>query len=434
MPSPSKIGIDREEGQEGGGGKRGEREGGEEGCSLVGGKTMGELGGEIERLSSIDRLASTREKLPDVLVRLLSVDEVNYGLSVRIIKRLDSKAKTGEEGVVCVMDGGVRGRGGDEYAAEGRGEGGRGTGNDGRAAAAPAPAPAPALAQAVEPLHKMLLKDIPRAKPLTTDDDSKPQLPCIAASHTRVTTILALSMEMEMRAFERYAMRETARYVNSLLLEDCNLRDDGAGIIAAALGKHVHFTNTCRATLVSLSNNFITWRGVSAMAGALKTNTRLTALHLDWNTAGAEGGVAFARALEGNSTLRLLNLEACGLRDGGVSAIGHSLAYNRGLTELRISADNATSTGAIAVASSLRVNTALKILDMSGNSIGSFSANGGGYQIASAIAESNSTLTDLRWTLVESRHPSSTSSPTHSKPRNAPSGLAQAFPCLPLSS
>jgi hypothetical protein len=351
---------------------------------------LGELGEEIERLSSVDRLASTKEKLPDVLVRLLSVDEVNYGLSVRIIQRLDSKAKTGEEGVVCVMDGGVRGRGGDEYKKEGRGRGGGegGTGDDGRAEAGPAPA--------VEPMHKMLLKDIPRAKPLTLDDDSKPQLPCIAASHTRVTTILALSIKMEMRAFERYAMRETARYVNSLLLEDCNLRDDGAGIIAAALGKHVHFTNTCRATLVSLSNNFITWRGVSAIAGALKTNTRLTALHLDWNTAGAEGGVAFARALKGNSTLRLLNLEACGLRDEGVSAIGHALAANRGLIELRISADNATSGGAVAVASSLRVNTALEILDISGNSIGSSSANGGGYQIATAIAESNSTLTDLK--------------------------------------
>lgn len=81
------------------------------------------------------------------------------------------------------------------------------------------------------------------------------------------------------------------------------------------------------------ADHFI-WYLARQIANSLVTNTQLTALHLDWNMAGALGGHAFSRALRINSTLRILNLEAADLTDDGVAQVAKSLATNRGLREL----------------------------------------------------------------------------------------------------
>ena len=120
-------------------------------------------------------------------------------------------------------------------------------------------------------------------------DDGKPHLPCISTSHTRITTVLCVSLALkDVLQFERFAMQQTGRYVQVLILEDCSLRDEGAVIIAKALHRNVQGEMTCRAKLVSLANNFITHRGAVAIARALAINSQLESLHLDWNIAGSQ--------------------------------------------------------------------------------------------------------------------------------------------------
>jgi hypothetical protein len=75
---------------------------------------------------------------------------------------------------------------------------------------------------------------------------------------------------------------------------------------------------------------------VSAIAGALSHNTRLTTLKLPRNELSDEDAILFAVALSDNSTLETLDLRENNLRDDSVVALAEAARWSRGLHQLHL--------------------------------------------------------------------------------------------------
>ena len=199
-------------------------------------------------------------------------------------------------------------------------------------------------------------------------------------------------------------LKDEREEVIGLYLNINNIGDDGATAVADAL-KH----NT-RLTALSLYKNNIGDNGATAVADALKHNTRLTALSLNHNPIHEKGLKMIGQALHANRTLKTLHLGnnnndenennedvvppvAPGNdngNDGSYVIIALALRQNSSLTELYITHSNIHDQDAKALASTLKVNNTLTHLDLSGNKFG---PEGSG-ALASALKK-NTVLTEL---------------------------------------
>jgi len=105
----------------------------------------------------------------------------------------------------------------------------------------------------------------------------------------------------------RDVVLEDVRYqLDSLVLEDCRLGDEGAAI----LGQALRLNDKLR--FLDMSNNGITGKGAEEFCERL-TESYLRVVFMHWNPLGSKGGQAFARALKTNSDLQVLDLSFCGM-------------------------------------------------------------------------------------------------------------------------
>jgi Ran GTPase-activating protein (RanGAP) involved in mRNA processing and transport len=162
------------------------------------------------------------------------------------------------------------------------------------------------------------------------------------------------------------------------------------------------------------------YRGIGAIAEALKVNKSLTNLDLQFNNIGEQGAAgvrAIAGALMVNTSLTSLNLsyieigrtylrkedilslslslenvysEAQPFCPGGI-VIAQALKVNASLTALNLRGNQMGAKEGIVFAEALKVNTSLTNLDLQGNNIGAE----GGTAIAKALTV-NTSLTHLK--------------------------------------
>ena len=85
---------------------------------------------------------------------------------------------------------------------------------------------------------------------------------------------------------------------------------------------------------LNVSSMEITDEGVIAIAEALKINSTLQTIYLDYNEIGVEGAIAIAEALKINSTLQEINLDDNEIGDEGAIAIAEALKINSTLQKL----------------------------------------------------------------------------------------------------
>ena len=119
----------------------------------------------------------------------------------------------------------------------------------------------------------------------------------------------------------------------------------------------------------SLSENNIDAGGAIAIAEALKVNTLVTQLNLEFNQIGAAGAIAIAEALKVNKSVSQLNLHSNDIDAAGAIAIADSLKINTSVTELNLEFNQIGAAGAIAIAEALKINTSVTELNLSRNNI-----------------------------------------------------------------
>ncbi|XP_015748252.1 PREDICTED: nucleotide-binding oligomerization domain-containing protein 2-like isoform X3 [Acropora digitifera] len=165
-----------------------------------------------------------------------------------------------------------------------------------------------------------------------------------------------------------------------------NLLDwDGAKSLAEALR-----FNTSLSFLKLSSNNIGDW-GTNSLAQALKVNTGLSSLTLHNEYIGAEAANSLAQALRVNTSLSSLKLDYADIGGAeGATSLAQALRVNNSLSSLEFRENSIGAEGAVSLAQALRVNTSLSSLKLFKNSIGADGAN--------SLAESlkvNTTLSSL---------------------------------------
>ena len=125
-------------------------------------------------------------------------------------------------------------------------------------------------------------------------------------------------------------------------------------------------------TLISLYLQFkeIGDAGAAAIAQALVGNETLTQLYLYYNRIGDAGAAAIAQALVGNTTLTQLYLHNNQIGDAGAAAIGEALVGNETLTQLNLANNQIGDAGAAAIGEALVSNKTLTTLNLANNQIG----------------------------------------------------------------
>ena len=91
------------------------------------------------------------------------------------------------------------------------------------------------------------------------------------------------------------------------------------------------------ASMIILQDKGLTLHDATVVAEILKSNTSVTTVRLNRNTAiGDEGAKALAEALKVNATVETLDLQSCGIGDDGAAALAEALGSNTSLTRLEL--------------------------------------------------------------------------------------------------
>lgn len=107
------------------------------------------------------------------------------------------------------------------------------------------------------------------------------------------------------------------RQLQKLVLDACNLRDDGAEAVANVLAVHLKLQE------LSLGVNGIRNRGARALAKALQVNSVLKHLNLEWNRIESLGAIDLAKALNHNKSITLLEMTGNPVGPKGLRALRH---------------------------------------------------------------------------------------------------------------
>ena len=104
--------------------------------------------------------------------------------------------------------------------------------------------------------------------------------------------------------------------------------------------------------------------GAAYLGEALKDNTSIAELDVQWNMIGKEGVGRLAEALEVNRTITHLNLSGNSIDDTGVALVSTALAVNEGLTKVDLSGNHVGVDGASSLADALETNGTMRKLDV----------------------------------------------------------------------
>ena len=124
-------------------------------------------------------------------------------------------------------------------------------------------------------------------------------------------------------------------------------------------------------TLTKLDLDFygIGDQGATGLAEALKVNSTLTVLVLKDNVIGHQGATSIAEALKVNSTLTNLDLQHSYIGDQGATSIAEALKVNSTLTNLDLQDNDISDQGATCLVEALKMNSTLRFLDLSLNNV-----------------------------------------------------------------
>ena len=159
---------------------------------------------------------------------------------------------------------------------------------------------------------------------------------------------------------------------------------------ATALARCLRSPDVGLRTLV-LAENRITAAGMLALASALASDTRVTAINLAGNALGPRGAQHVATMLRINRTLRHLDLECNALRSAGAAALAEALKANHTLETLVLTDNDVESNGAVSIGAALQHNTGLRTLALDDNDI-----DAPGAQAIATALKTNATLRSLR--------------------------------------
>ncbi|KAG0274110.1 hypothetical protein BGZ96_004491, partial [Linnemannia gamsii] len=148
-------------------------------------------------------------------------------------------------------------------------------------------------------------------------------------------------------------------------------------------------TNSTMITL-HLGNNMIGDSGAQSLSVALRTNSTLITLSLDHNSIGDEGAQVLSEALKTNPTLITLSLDHNSIGDEGAQALSEALKTNSTLITLSLENNSIWLKGFLAFLEPLKTNLTLITLSLYNNPIGDNRA-----KALSEALKTSSTLTTL---------------------------------------
>ena len=136
-------------------------------------------------------------------------------------------------------------------------------------------------------------------------------------------------------ALESQKSRGSGLNLQQLDIGDCRLTDVGARHVAKLIELNTPITN------ITLSGNKgITSDGWSYIADALKRNTVLTTLSLDYNSLGDDGASLIAETLRENKTLVSLDLEGNKIGQAGAQNLLSALKQNKSIRDITLMPGN----------------------------------------------------------------------------------------------
>lgn len=182
------------------------------------------------------------------------------------------------------------------------------------------------------------------------------------------TSVLSLDLSRNVFGCPGCAELHEALLVNSsltrLVVAHCGLRDADVATLAHAL-----FHNTTL-RLLDVSANGFGVLGARKLGAMLKRNHYLHHLLADWNEVRLEGAAALAEGLIANGSLETLSLAHNALHDFGAIKLGDALVTNCSLRRLCLRCNSIGMEGVYAIAHGLTRNAGLTSLDVSGNTVG----------------------------------------------------------------
>ena len=173
---------------------------------------------------------------------------------------------------------------------------------------------------------------------------------CLGGNHLRsstvmivnalmqITTLNVLNLNCNQNRSEELAPALTSiishnKSMESLLLSDNNLNDDGVIKIAQSLCKH------SKLKIINLQSNNITEKAAEALASIISSNTGLEELYLDNNTIQL-GVIKMLTALTNISSLKVLDLNNNNIPEEAAAEISDTIKANNLIEKLRLNNNN----------------------------------------------------------------------------------------------
>ena len=214
--------------------------------------------------------------------------------------------------------------------------------------------------------------------------------------HVRLAQLFGSGLKLQDARVEYGPLREVhfasfseAVKVNTTLTQ-LDLQYNYIGAAGTASLAEAIKVNTTLKQLHFAGNN-IGDAGAASLAEAIKENTTLAQLDLPGNNIGDPGATSLAEAIKVNTTLTLLDLGRNKISDTGATSLAEAMKVNTTLTQFYLWKNNIGDAGAASLAQAIKVNTTLTLLDLQVNGIG----DAGATSLAEAI-KVNTALTRLR--------------------------------------
>ena len=180
----------------------------------------------------------------------------------------------------------------------------------------------------------------------------------------QVTTLKMLNLNDNQNRSEELAPALTSiisnnKFMESLLLSNNNLNDDGVIKIAQSLCKHT------KLKIINLQSNNITEKSAEALASIISSNTGLQELYLSNNTIQL-GVITMSTALKNISSLKVLDLNNNNIPEEAADELSAAIRANNSLEKLYLNSNHLGSSS-VMIVNALKQVTTLKELDLSVN-------------------------------------------------------------------
>ena len=180
----------------------------------------------------------------------------------------------------------------------------------------------------------------------------------------QVTALKELDLNNNQNRNEKLASALTSiisvnKSLETLLLSDNNLNDDGIINIAQSLCKHT------KLKIIHIQNNNLTEKGAEALASIISSNTGLEELYLGNNTIQL-GVITISTALKSISSLKVLYINNNNIPEEAADELSAAIRANKSLEKLWLSRNHLGSS-TVMIVNALKQVTTLKVLNLNGN-------------------------------------------------------------------